>query len=290
MNPNSISTKVIKTGLNYAFAAYAAAQRATGAIDYPIPSFSGMHKTSSKSLKHYNESGIRTATAIYTAARQQGMRFHHKKILDFGCGVGRQLAQFTRELPDNQYFACDIDDLSIDFIAKNYPQVESYVSSFHPPLKYDDGTFDLIYSVSIFSHLKPDDIRPWVDELARITAPGGLLALTTEGHTAIRPLSKLFGTSEEALRSQLKQDGVLYKEYEYLQNSLTSRDTLKSASLMIGIEGSYGNTALSPEHIVAEWESELLEVIGVIEGVIDFRQDLVLLRRKPTPAPSSQLA
>ncbi|MEM7473724.1 MAG: class I SAM-dependent methyltransferase [Planctomycetota bacterium] len=280
MNPNALSTKIIKKGMDFAYGSWANTQRMLGRIDYPVPSFSSMHKTSSKTVKHYYESGIRTAVPILTAARANGLDLKQAKVLDFGCGVGRQLAHMTRHLPENEYYACDIDDLSVSFIQKHYEQVSAYVSSFRPPLAYEDAFFDMIYSVSIFSHLHLDDIEPWLQELARITKPGGLLMLTTEGPTALGPLSEAFGVSEAELLDELQAKGTLYKEYDYLEECLQKQGTLKSASFMIGIEGSYGNTVLSPEHIHREWESDILEVVSVIEGIIDFRQDLVVLRRK----------
>ncbi len=280
MDPNALSTKVIKKGIDVAYGSWAATQRMLGNIDYAVPSFSAMHKTSSKTIRHFYESGIRTSIPIITAAKQQGCRLHDCNILDFGCGVGRQLVHFTRHLPKNNYFACDIDDLSIDFIGKHYPQVDSHVSGFRPPLKYPDSFFDVVYSVSIFSHLHGDDIQPWLDELTRITKRGGLILLTTEGPTSLEPLSAEFGASASELKSQLGEKGILYKEYDYLKVCLGKQETVKSASLLIGVEGSYGNTVLCPSHIRETWNSERVEVVDVLEGIIDFRQDLVVLKRK----------
>jgi len=68
---------------------------------------------------------------------------------------------------------------------------------------------------------------------------------------------------------------------DYLQKSVENQNTLKITSLVVGIEGSYGNTALSKEFIKTHWNNRHFEVIDVIEGIIDFRQDLVILKRKP---------
>lgn len=279
MNPNAFPKKVAKKLLDIGFGSYVAANRLIGRIDYPVPSFSGMHKTSSKTIRHYYESGIRTAMPIITSAINLGVQFEGLRILDFGCGVGRQLVQFTRHLPNNHYFGCDIDHTAIAYIHKCFPQVDAYASKFLPPLEYDDASFDIIYSVSIFSHLHEDQLRPWLDELARITKPGGYLFLTTEGTTALEPLADAFGASPQQLQEQLQKDGILYKEYDQLAELLQSRDQLDASSLHIGIDGSYGNTVLSKDYVLRTWSDEKLQVINVLDGVIDFRQDLVILKR-----------
>ena len=85
-------------------------------------------------------------------------------ILDFGCGVARELLHFQRHYPKPNYFACDIDPTSLDFVRKNF-RVDCYQNNFEPPLRYDTSSMDMIYSVSTFSHLRPSDHLPWLTEL-----------------------------------------------------------------------------------------------------------------------------
>ena len=189
--------KLAKIGLNIAQNVQVAIARIFGLVDFPVPANSSMRKTSSKKVRHYYVSGIQSAVPIITSAQREGVRFDKgTRVLDFGCGVGRQLLHFTRNLPEPDYYGCDIDDTSIDFVQKAYPQVDAHTSSFSPPLKYDDAFFDMIYSVSIFSHLNMEDLGTWLAELGRITRPGGYCFLTTEGETDISPLAPIFGTNE----------------------------------------------------------------------------------------------
>jgi SAM-dependent methyltransferase len=51
----------------------------------------------------------------------------------------------------------------------------------HPPLLYEQSSFDLCYSVSVFTHLPGDLQRPWIEELHRVLRPGAILALTLSG-------------------------------------------------------------------------------------------------------------
>ena len=273
--------KICKQLINYVQVVYVKIAQIFGIIDYPVPPHSSMRKTSSGSIKLYHRTGIETASPLATAALQQGVNLRDgANVLDFGCGVARQLLQFTRNFPNANYSACDIDDTSIDFIKRAYPQVDSYTSPFRPPLKFEDNHFDLIYSVSIFSHLAMADIPPWLDELARITKPGGICLLTTEGTTALQMMSKGWDSPIEDLNAKLQKDGFLYEEYSFLKESVKTQDTLRITSLLVGVEGSYGATVLSLDHIKEHWNTEHFEVVDIIEGIIGYRQDVVILRKK----------
>ncbi len=255
--------------------------RATGRIDFPVPPNSSMRKTSSKSVGHFYSSGITTYLPITTSALREQINLKDNiNILDFGCGVGRQLLHFTRHWPAPSYHACDIDHTSVAFIAKNYSWVNTYCNSFTPPLEYPTSFFDMIYSVSIFSHLKLDDQKIWLTELGRVTKPGGYCFLTTEGYTALKSLQGEFGAEENKLRAALNHSGYLYKEYEGWGDHAKYQNIIPVASNMMGVERSCGNTVVSAAYVRRNWGGDDLEVIDILEGVIDHRQDLVILRRR----------
>ncbi|MDN5869245.1 MAG: class I SAM-dependent methyltransferase [Nitrococcus sp.] len=273
--------KMAKLGLNQLQRFQIELEQGLGLIDFPVPPNSSMRKTSSRTVRHYYVSGIQTVMPIVSCALQKGIALNERiRILDFGCGVARQLLHFTRRYPNPAYYACDVDETSIAFVQKAYPQVEAYVNAFQPPLKYLDGFFDLIYSVSIFSHLNREDQGRWLAELARVVKPGGYCFLTTQGRVALARLTSTFGMEEAACARRLVEQGILYKEYAFLHDSIQKQNTFKVASDLVGIEGSYGNTVLATEFIRAQWANADFEVVEIIEGIIDYIQDLVILRRK----------
>src|SRR5579863_1900667 len=74
--------------------------RATGVVDFPVPPNSRMRGTSSHTIRHYYESGLTTTLPIITAAYIEGLDLRASaEVLDFGCGVGRQLLHFKRNYP-----------------------------------------------------------------------------------------------------------------------------------------------------------------------------------------------
>jgi len=271
-----------KIFLNVSQASYVAVARLLGVTDYPVPPNSSMRKTGSRSIRHYFISGINSYLPIATIALQRGVALDRPiRILDFGCGVCRQLLHFTRHYPNARYFACDIDYTLIDFVKKNYPMVRAELSNFRPPLPFERDSMDMIYSVSIFSHLSPDDQPAWLAELNRILRPGGHCFLTTEGWTAYRTseLAGVFAGDAEPAAELLSRSGVIYKEYDYLDTQRRHRHLSPKVNRTYGVEGTYGNTVITPEYIRNNWSQYGFEIVDIIQGIIDYRQDLVVMQK-----------
>ena len=255
--------------------------RMFGIIDFPVPPNSNMRRTSAKTIKHYIYSGITTYLPIATLAQYLGIAFDKKvKVLDFGCGGAGQLRMFTKHFPSANFYACDVDPSSIDFIKRDYPQVESCVSNFQPPLPFDSNKFDLIYSVSTFSHFDAKTINIWLQEFSRILKTGGLLLLTIEGKYALNVVASETNESPALIQSELEKSGIFYKNYDWL-NPLQQRGRAltKSVDISTYFGSAYGNTVLSRKFIDENFNHYGFKVLGVSEGVICERQDLVALKK-----------
>ena len=280
MKNYGVIKKLLRIGMNLLQSVFVVIGRILGVIDFPAPPNSSIRKTAGKTIRSYYMSGVRSFLPIATCAQNEGVRLDSNiNVLDFGCGVGRQLLHFTRKYPAPAFFACDLDDTSIDFIKRSYPQVNSYASKFTPPLRYENGFFDMIYSVSIFSHLNMEDQVIWLKELARVTKPGGFCFLTTEGFSTLKIFADLFGQDKDVLRSLLDRQGYIYREYDDWQECVKSQNTLRIATNMVGVERSYGNTVLSPKYIRQNWPAAGFAVRSIVEAIIDNRQDLIVLQR-----------
>jgi len=106
-----------------------------------------------------------------------------RRVLDYGCGPGRVLRHLTRVAPQAELHGCDPHEPSIRWLQENSPErVVAFVNSEEPPLDRPDGFFDLIYVVSVFTHLT-DSWSRWLLELHRLLKPDGLLVSTFAGET-----------------------------------------------------------------------------------------------------------
>jgi SAM-dependent methyltransferase len=104
-----------------------------------------------------------------------------KRVLDFGCGAARVLRHFLPEAEYADFWGCDIDGPSVEWIQAHLsPPLHAFQNALAPPLDLDSGTFDLIYATSVFTHIDALWSR-WLLELRRILKPGGLLVSTWVG-------------------------------------------------------------------------------------------------------------
>ena len=68
-----------------------------------------------------------------------------------------------------------------EWAKKNISGVSFDLNMLNPPLTYDNGVFDLIYAISVFTHLSEQNALNWIDELHRVLKPNGILLITTTG-------------------------------------------------------------------------------------------------------------
>jgi SAM-dependent methyltransferase len=128
----------------------------------------------------YDRRGAEARAAILSLLGEP-WSFDGKRVLDFGCGAGRTLRHFLGEAAGGaEIWGVDIDEPSIDWMARNLcPPLHVARSETEPPLPFADGRFDLIWALSVFTHL----LSPmrWLAELHRVLAPGGLLIASYMG-------------------------------------------------------------------------------------------------------------
>ena len=73
-------------------------------------------------------------------------------ILDFGCGVGRVTRHF-RSTCQAQLFGTDINESLINWCQQNLKFGQFQVNPLTGKLAYEDQQFDMIYALSVFTHL-----------------------------------------------------------------------------------------------------------------------------------------
>jgi SAM-dependent methyltransferase len=128
----------------------------------------------------YQELGAQTKRQVVKLL-PAGWSFDGKRVLDFGSGAGRTLRHFAEEATTAEFWGCDIDQPSIKWLDENLcPPFHAWQTTHNPPLGLEHGSFDLIYAVSVFTHLTSNSAA-WLLELHRMLKPDGLLIATYMG-------------------------------------------------------------------------------------------------------------
>jgi SAM-dependent methyltransferase len=124
--------------------------------------------------------GERCAKDLLAAMKGIGRNLAEcKDVLDFGCGSGRTLRWFMGARP--RFCGSDIDVEAIAWCEQHLPGMSFAVNDPLPPLGFEAEKFDLIYAISVFSHLDENHAALWLQELQRIAAPDAILAISIFG-------------------------------------------------------------------------------------------------------------
>lgn len=130
--------------------------------------------------EQYVEIGARQR-AILESLLPQDWSFEGKSVLDFGCGPGRTLSAFMDIAEQAEFVGCDIHAESIEWArAELSPPFGFFLCQEAPPFDQPDHRFDLVYGMSVFSHITSEWSR-WLVELHRVMRTGGLAVVSVLG-------------------------------------------------------------------------------------------------------------
>ena len=165
----------------------------------------------------YFGSGCREAWTVLTMLEQCSFNLRSMRcVLEFGCGSARVL-RHLRNIADLQLAGTDANPKAIAWDRESLLGIDFQQNELTPPLAFDDEKFDLVYALSVFTHIPLKWQRPWLDELRRVLAPGGYLLCTVLGHNFVR-----FQLSQED-REELERCGALTLDSKHPRASYSSQ-------------------------------------------------------------------
>jgi len=126
-------------------------------------------------------------------------------------------------------------------------------------LPYEDTTFDLIFAISVFTHLDEAYQHAWLQELKRVAKPGAIIILTVHGGYCIDGLPPLY------------QERVHSSGFMYLTGA-TGKLKLDQ------LPDFYQTTFHTKEYILREWAT-YFDIVNYVKRGINNHQDAVLLRK-----------
>jgi SAM-dependent methyltransferase len=182
----------------------------------------------------------------------------NNRILDFGCGCGRVISSLSK-LTGAQIFGTDIDAEAIEWCNKSLSSVGKFsVNDKLPPLPFDDNTFDLVYSISIFTHLPEYMQFAWLGEINRVLKPSGYAILTTHG-------SSLFPSHllSAEITSEFNEKGFYYHV----------------GAGTDGLPDFYQTTFHSEAYILRNWTA-LVDVKTVLQRSAGDHQDSIICQKR----------
>ena len=226
-------------------------------------------------VQTYVDDGRRVASELERILAGYGRRLDELgAIYDFGCGSGRVLTRLG-SADGARLAGSDVDDEAVGWLDANYPGVDARPNGQAPPSPFAARSFDLVYSISVFTHLDEPSQLAWLAELQRVLRPDGLAILTTHGPV----LYEAFRSGRRPGMTPAQHAALRARGPLDLEGFVFSPEPRWGAWRHRGIESSYGLSFHAHAYIRERW-GELLEIVDIAPASINWRQDAVVARAR----------
>jgi SAM-dependent methyltransferase len=197
-----------------------------------------------------------------------------RSVLDFGCGCGRTLRWFQTVLPEARLHGADVRAAAIEWCSANL-RGTFVANGTLPPLPFADGSIELTYALSVFSHLSLEQNVAWMRELARVTAPDGLILVSAHGAFALALCAR---SPEHQQMLQLGADEACellrrFAREPFLHHAMSAAVRREAD----GVADDYGQAFLN-ETFAREIWSESTRFLGCVPCSLGLFQDMYALR------------
>ncbi|MBP8250980.1 MAG: class I SAM-dependent methyltransferase, partial [Herpetosiphon sp.] len=173
-------------------------------------------------------------------------------VLDYGCGWGRIIRFFLKDIDPNNLHGIDCMPEVIELCRATNRWAQFQLVDPLPPTQIPDHSIDLIYCYSVFSHLAEEAHLQWLAEFKRILKPNGLLIATTRPRqfivdcARVRQEARTLGNAGAA--SAFEDTEASLQQYdagEFCYSPVGGGDVLDSSF--------YGETCIPEAYVRREW-------------------------------------
>jgi SAM-dependent methyltransferase len=176
--------------------------------DVALPPDYLMYEAFQLDYERYYVNGRKTAEWL-TALVRKHKDLTGASILDWGCGPARVVRHLPGLVEGGSFYGTDYNRQSIAWCSGNFTDIYFHSNDLMPGLVYENEWFDLVYGISIFTHLSREAHEAWLNELVRVLKPGGLLFITLHGNAfreKLTPQEKMqFDADELVIRGQVTE-------------------------------------------------------------------------------------
>jgi SAM-dependent methyltransferase len=139
-------------------------------------------------------------------------------VCEWGCGPGRVVRHLPGLLPkESSVIGTDYNARSIAWCSSNLPG-KYLVNKLAPPLPLETGQVDVLYAISIFTHLSEAMHEEWLKELLRVVRPGGIILFTVHGDRCTGGLNAqeraAYDAGRVVVRGKVKEGSRIFVAYQ----------------------------------------------------------------------------
>ena len=185
------------------------------------------HPTSLNPIRDYLSDGWRSMVEFHDLIDHCALSVHRcNSFLEFASGQGRFTRHLARILKNQQLTVSDVVPGSVDFLQKAMG-VKGFYSSNDPAALTIPGEYEIIFVLSLFSHLPPAIWGQWFDVLYGSLTTNGVLIFSTHGEkcakmagVGLTETGTRFYASSESTVLDGEIYGCTYARSEYVQRAI----------------------------------------------------------------------
>lgn len=134
---------------------------------------------------------------------------------------------------------------------------------YYPPTDFADCTFDVVFGISVMTHLTEETHKIWLQEVKRVLKPGGYALLSVRGYV-YHHLTKSSGINISSLLTRIEREGFIDLHPDLaLAEVITEQEYYRAAFC-------------SHDYIRRVW-SQYFHIIDILEGLV--LQDMIVLQK-----------
>lgn len=234
------------------------------------------------------DDALKLGFAAYTVFKQlfekhKGGLSDCAAVLDFGCGWGRILRFFLRDIEPDRLHGLEAEEYFLDACRRTYRWGNFQLGGFEPPAPYTENQFDLVYAYSVFSHFAEDLHRRWLLDLHRVLKPGGLLIVTTRERAFIERVDDWRRNNVQLWDPEYTRRVV--RCFPDKEQALAAYDRGDFCFAPLGLEdewSNYGEACISKAYVERHWTPQFT-LLDYIDDYTICGQNVIALRKEPAP-------
>jgi len=178
---------------------------------------------------HYINQGIKHASFVSSLIKKyKGQKV--SSIYEWGCGPMRVLRHLPLYFDTKQtsFFGSDYNKSSVSWAKKNFKNIDITLNNLSPPLPYDNGSFDVVYCISVFTHLSENVFKQYIEDIYRILKKNGIFISTFHGNMNSKVLTKRelvdFKNGKYVQRGSVTEGSRVYSSYhpdKFIRNNFS---------------------------------------------------------------------
>jgi SAM-dependent methyltransferase len=219
----------------------------------------------------YIDGGVTLACQIYSVFNEFSDLSKNITVLDWGVGSGRVAVPLKRGfMHAANVIGRDVDKVNVEWCKANLSDIGVELCDFYPPLDLESSSVDMIYGISVMTHLTEGAQFAWLKELRRVLKTGGICILSTHGDYAVA-----WQTMDDQSWLSIQDPSIL----ERLGTFGISDGIVDRTSLGVSLMANYYRGTLQTRGQVEDMWSNYMEIVAYYPAGVTVFQDMVVLKK-----------